>query len=306
MKSIKKTMSIVCSVFALCFLFANVMTVHAAEMDSTKAYVNPVVSSKDVYKDNTKVRLETDAISECITVYYPTGGSVKNIKVNKKGLSAKVTGEYSYKYSSHATTYISLYSVKPGKYTVSFDVYNAAGTKLGKKKVTVLVEHNTSMFKKATFGKQVVMSSTATYKNGTKKSSYKENYKVKGTSGKFKVTANGKYKVTGLVVGYRNADGKMTYKKVKNGGKITLSKTYNYSSKSNSSSSRDYKKYTYIFVSYKDTFTGNSCTYSVTSKRGVKEVKRVYKNKTTGRTSVSYYSTSDYDYWASTYQLWQY
>jgi hypothetical protein len=234
------------------------------------------------------MRMTVDDISS-IDVSYASGDKIANLKSSKpKNLEVTQTYSYNSGYDTGSAT-ISLHANKAGKYTVKFDVVNSAGTKRGSYKITVQVVNNDSLIKKATFGKQVVKSSTTKVKSGAVTTTSVDSYKVKGKSGKLKLTANSQYKITGLVVVSVNKNGKYTYKKIKNGKKVTLSQARAYTSTNpDGSYSKDTYKYTYICVSYKDKFFGNSVTYSVTTKRGRKEVKRVYKNGVTGSTSTSY------------------
>lgn len=306
MKSFKKIMSTAFTLIAFCFLFANVMTVSAEEKIPGKVYVDPYWTVKDKLKNTTKLRVVTEQFHE-FKVEYGAGDKIKNLKVNKKGMSAAVT--YSRSENSAAEDYgyseITLYATKPGKYKVSFNVVGADGKKVAKKSVTVQAVNGSGVIKKVTFGKQTVLEKSATLKNGTKKTVYKENFKVKGSSGKMKVTPNSQYKITGMVVVSLDKNGKEVYKKIKNGGTVTLSKEYDSLRRTSTYKETSGKKWTYIYISYKDTFFGDTCTYSVSKRRGVKEVKRVYKDKLTGWSSVSYYQAEDHEDEAS-FSLWQY
>lgn len=298
MKSFKKIMSIAFTLIAFCFLFANVITVNAEEKTPGKVYVAPYQTVKGKWKDTTKMRVVTDQFAE-FTVEYGEGDSIKNLKVNKKGLSAAVT--YSYNedrdYKDYGYSNITLYSTKPGKYKVSFNVVGADGKTVAKKSVTVQVVHSTELIKKATFGSQTVLANSVSLKNGTKKTTYKENRKVKGSSGKLKISPNSQYKITGMVVVSLDKNGKEVYKKIKNGGTVNLSKAYASLYRTPTYKSQSGKKWTYVYVSYKDTFFGNTCTYSISKSRGVKEVKCVYKNKLTGSISISYNPGSNFSLW---------
>lgn len=298
MKKFKKIMSMAFALFAFCFLFTNVITVHAEEKKPGKVYVEPVLNAKGKWKDTTKMRILTDEM-DSFEVEYGVADSIKNLKVNKKGLTAAVTYSYSgnMDYEDRGYSRISLYSTKPGKYTVSFNVVDAAGKSLGKKKMIIQVVHTTALIKKATFGKQTIVSHAVSYKNGAKKTVNKYTEKVTGSAGKLKITANSQYKITGLIVRYVDKNGKYVYKKINNGGNLTLSKTYGSVSRSTSGSSRSSKKYTDIWISYKDTFTGDTCKCSVVKNRGIKEVKRVYKTKLTGISRVQYSPYQDISLW---------
>lgn len=298
MKSLKTILSSVFAMLAVCFLFANVMMVQAEERVDGKVYVAPYENVKGKLKDTTKLRVLTDEFKS-IRIHHGAGDKIQKLKVNKKGLSAAVTTYSSDNITSrdYGYSYLEFYGTKPGKYKVSFSVVGVDGKTVAKKSITVQVVHSNATFKKISFGSQVVQLNTVTFKNGTKKIVNKSNTKVKGSSGVLRVTPNSQYKVTGIIVEYVDKNGKLVYKKIKNGGTVTLSKTYSRIEKSTTSYSRSSKKYTTLYISYKDTFFGDTCKYSIVKNRGRKEVKRVYKNAQTGRTEVSYSQYSSVDLW---------
>ncbi|MDE6432920.1 MAG: hypothetical protein K2L07_01675 [Lachnospiraceae bacterium] len=302
MKRIKSIMMCAFALLTFCALFANVQTVHAASYVNGNIYVNPVEDVKGNIKDCKKVRVTTyaDSISS-FDVRYGSGDKIANLKVNKKGLEARVTDTENY--SSYGEADISLYATKPATYKVSFDVVNSKNQKRGHYIVQVQAVNSSSVIKKAVFGKQTVESNSASIKKGVKKNSSKSSYKVKGKSGKFKITANSQYKITGIVVVSVNKKGQYVYKKFKNGKKLALSQ--NYDSISTDAywgiTSKPLKKYTYIYVSYKDKFFGHTQTYSISKARGRKEIKSVYKNGITGSRTTNYYRRP-----SATIELWQY
>ena len=296
MKRIKSTMLCMMALMTFSLMFVNVLTVQAAkEKTPGGVYVEPYTDSKGNVKEQKKFRVVTYSTGESFNVEYGPNNKIKSLKVNKKGMTAKVTEKYSnnsddYNYNS-AT--ISLYATKAGTYTVSFKVVNSKGKTRKKCKVKVQAVNSSSLIKKVTFGKKTVISRSSSTKGGAKKTVTKESTKVSGKSGKLKITPNSQYKITGMVVLSVGKNGKYSYKKVKNGKKITLSKKY-YKGESASSDlySRPTKKYTYIYVSYKDKFLGSSVTYSVAKKDGKKVVKRVYTGR--GYKSTDYFSGLSY------------
>lgn len=303
MRKMKKVVTSTFTVLMFCFLFATVLTVHAetAPVDG-KIYINYDKDVNGNLKERKKIRISTyaDSVSS-IDVRYGSGDKISNLKVNKKGLEAQIV--YTYNNTDYGSADIGIYATKPGTYKVSFDVVNSANQRRGRYTVQVQAVNSSRLIKKAVFGKQTVVSNTASIKKGVKKNSYKESCKVKGASGKFKITANSQYKITGIIVVSVDKNGKYTYKKFKNGKKLTLSKNYESTSTNanDGTKSRSAKKKTYIYVSYKDKFLGDSVTYSISSARGRKEVKCVEKNAFSGRRTTSYSR-----YLGATITLWQY
>ena len=303
MKNIKRIMMSAITVMTFCLMFANVLTVQAetSPVDG-KIYINYGYDVKGNVKEQKKIRVTTysDDIKS-FNVRYGSGDKIANLKVNKKGLEAKVTS--STNDSDYGYSYIGLYATKPATYKVSFDVLNSSNAKRGHYTVQVQAVNNNNVIKKATFGKQTVISNTSTIKKGVKKNSSKYSNKVKGSSGKLKISANSQYKITGIVVVSVDKNGKYSYKKFKNGKKLTLSKNYEYTHTSAYAGTKEHShtKNTYICVSYKDKFLGDSVTYSITSARGRKEVKRVWKDGFTGAKSTDYSRCP-----SATFTLWQY
>lgn len=303
MSKMKKVVTSTFTVLMFCFLFANVLTVHAeTEPVDGKVYINYGYDVKGNVKEQKKMRISTYADSvPSFDVRYGSGDKISRLKVNKKGLQASVVDTTNY--SNYGYSEIGVYATKPGTYKVSFDVVNSANQKRGHYTMQVQAVNSSAVIKKAAFGKQTVISNGASIKKGVKKNSSKESCKVKGTSGKFKITANSQYKITGIIVVSVDKNGKYSYKKFKNGRKLALSKNY----ESTSTSADDGRKYhslkknTYIYVSYKDKFFGDSVTYSISGARGRKEVKCVEKNAFTGRRTTSYSRQP-----GATITLWQY
>ncbi len=328
MKRQKKLLVGLTMAFAFCFLFANVLSVQAfttANKVKDAVYVDAVTNAKGNWVNTTKHRINTFSINS-FEVEFGQGAQIRNLKSNKKGLEVKQTEYYANR--SYHNTYdangnlsgefrygsarISLYATKTGSYKVTFDVYSSAGVKLKKYTVNVLAVNDTGVIKTATLGKTKLRTLKTKLKKGVLTKSSSVINKVNEKSGKLKFTANTKYKITGFVVKGVNKNGKAFYKKYKNGKNIKLSEAYAYkeSDAYDNSSSNPAKKYTYIYVSYKDTFTGDTCTYSVSKKRGKKEIVRTYKEKNTGKKTISYDPTSSddeyYDFSGTILTLWNY
>ena len=300
MKRIKSTMLCMMALMTLSLMFVNVLTVQAAkEKTPGGVYVEAYTDSKGNVKEQKKFRAETYETTT-IDVEYGPSNRIKDLKVSKKGMTAKVTYEDSDPYYDGDAT-ISLYPTKTGTYTVSFKVVDGNGKSRKSYKLKVLATNDDRLIKKATFGKKTVVQHSASIKNGTKKVVNKNSCKVSGKSGKLKITPNSQYKITGIVVATVGKSGQYSYKKIKNGRTISLSKAYAYSDTDaySSTHSRPSRKYTYIYVSYKDKFLGNSVTYSVSKKRGRKEIKEVSSDRY-GKST--YYSKNP----GANITLWQY
>ena len=161
MKRIKSTMLCMMALMTFSLMFVNVLTVQAAkEKTPGGVYVEPYTDSKGNVKEQKKFRVVTYSTGESFNVEYGPNNKIKSLKVNKKGMTAKVTEKYSnnsddYNYNS-AT--ISLYATKAGTYTVSFKVVNSKGKTRKKCKVKVQAVNSSSLIKKVTFGKKTVIS----------------------------------------------------------------------------------------------------------------------------------------------------
>lgn len=192
-------------------------------------------------------------------------------------------GQMDYEYS---TATIQLTSTKAGNYTVSI----SANGQTRKLKVYVTAYGGDRMVS-ATLGKTALDKYTRKASDKGSTTTYTADYKVKSSlkSGKLKIKADKGIKITGLIVATINKDGKAVYKKVKNGGKISLSQTFDYKTTSaNGYYSHSSKKHTYVYVSYKDKNLGTYATYAVTSKHGVKQIKRTIKYASDSKKYVDY------------------
>lgn len=204
-------------------------------------------------------------------------------------------GQPDYGYS---TAVIHLASTKAGTYTVSV---SAAGVT---QKLKVYVTANGGGIVSATLDKKSIEKSSRKASDATVTTTDSWNYKVssKAKSGKLKVKGDKGIKITGLVVASIDKNGKAVYKKVKNGGKISLSQALAADYKDYTGYYRkDAKKRTNVLISYKDTYTGFSVTYAVTSKHGYKQIKVTTKHAGDGKSYVSYL-----DYGYGTLNLWAY
>lgn len=206
-------------------------------------------------------------------------------------------GQLDYEYS---TATIQLTSTKAGTYTVNVNV-NGQATKL---KVYVTTYGGDKAVSVALGKTSLSKTSRKASDNGSTVSTASD-YRVKSTttSGKLKIKADKGIKITGLVVASVDKNGKAVYKKVKNGKKITLSKALEYKdTRPYGYYSKDARKRTYVYVSYKDSYLGTYTTYSVTTKHGVKQIKRTIKYASDSKKYVDYL-----DYGAGcTFDIWTY
>lgn len=192
-------------------------------------------------------------------------------------------GQVDYEYSKAR---IQLTSTKAGNYTVSI----SANGQTRKLKVSVTA-YGGDRVVSATLGKTTLKKSARKASDKASTMSYVSDYRISSSlkSGKLKIKADKGIQITGLIVATVNKDGKAVYKKVKNGGKISLSQ--NLASKSTLVSgyyNRSSRKHTYIYVSYKDKNLGTYTTYAVTNKHGVKQIKRTIKYASDSKKYVDY------------------
>lgn len=193
--------------------------------------------------------------------------------------------EYATDYE-YSTASIRLDSTKAGTYSVKIKVGSKTTT------VKVYVVANDTPYAQVKLNKSVLKKVGRKASSKSITSTYQSNYYVssKTKSGKLKLSATKGYKITGMVVAYVNKDGKAVYKKVKNGKKITLSQALaSRYTNTNGYYSKSAKKQTSVFVSYKDSYTGYSITYTPVKKGGVKKIKRTIK--TPGKTTMVDYLT---------------
>lgn len=194
-------------------------------------------------------------------------------------------GQMDYEYSKAR---IQLTSTKAGNYTVSI----SANGQTRKLKVCVTT-YGGNRVVSATLGKAALTKSTRKASDKASTETYVSDYRVSSSlkSGKLKIKADKGIKITSLIVATVNKDGKAVYKKVKNGGKISLSQALASKSTSiNGYYSRSSRKHTYVYVSYKDKNLGTYTTYAVTNKHGVKQIKRTIKYASNSKKYVDYLS----------------
>ena len=138
---------ITCAVLTLC-LCAGLLLIPSAPVSAATGPSAPKAVDVSYYKNYPMVN------DSAISVQLGTNGkNIKNIKTSSKNLKAKVT-RLSLSSSSNSG-YVGVYAKKTGKYTVSFDVYNAQNKKIKKFTVKVNVTEptfsNNSPFKSVTF-----------------------------------------------------------------------------------------------------------------------------------------------------------
>jgi hypothetical protein len=308
MKMFKKLTMGLTAAFAFCLLFANVLTVQAYNSAHTenKVYVNRTTDANGNYINQTKFRIGLFRIYT-INLDFPENAEVTNVKANKSGMDVKLT-YYNSSYDTYSTwdaankkyvdptfklghATISYMATKAGIYKISFNVGGAAYT------VNVLATED-QIFTKAVLGKKKLFASKNVVKKGQYSGSEDVMYKVSDTKGKLKFTPGTKYKITGFVVRYVDKNGKEKSKKYKNGKNIKLSQAvYRIEKGADGDSYKSPRKETQIYISYKDTFTGNSDTYSVVKNRGKKEVKLVSKKNITKINTVSYNPDASLTLW---------
>ena len=308
MKKMKQLFAVVAFALAFSFVFMNAQDVEAAgnERQEGVVYVNPTYNGERVWKSINKMRIE-DGTESSFNVYFGNEGDyISDVKVNKKGLIAGVTYQYSgywneYNYSCYGT--IGLVAQKAGNYKVTFKVCKADGSVAGSYTMKVYCTDDTYLYKNIKLGSTTVYKTATTKKGTTYTTKSESNYKVSSglTSAKLSITPNKGYKITGMVVVYRDSKGMPKTQKLKNNKSIKLSQQYDSRSyNSDGTTSLNTRMWTEVFVSYKDTYLGTSRTYSVAKKSGVPMIKCVTKNidgtKTTTFSQISY-AGGDISFW---------
>ena len=168
---------ITCAVLTLC-LCAGLLLIPSAPVSAATGPSAPKAVDVSYYKNYPMVN------DSAISVQLGTNGkNIKNIKTSSKNLKAKVT-RLSLSSSSNSG-YVGVYAKKTGKYTVSFDVYNAQNKKIKKFTVKVNVTEptfsNNSPFKSVTFNNKEYDYAKAVYNKNSVKVNVKMNkgYKLK-------------------------------------------------------------------------------------------------------------------------------
>ncbi len=239
MKTTKKFFLLLATIFTMSVLMFGSCITSSAATYPKKIRVYPLSTST--------VSVTLDAV----------GDQIANIKATNKNLKAKLTHT---NVSQHNGTMernecsITLYAKKQGKYTLKFDILDAAGSVKTKASITVFAK-NDSPVKKFTFGGKLY-----DYNNFTGKKSGK--VKVVMNKGyKLKKIEVGKYKVN---IGEDGSDSEMVYTAIKNNAKVTLSQTpYTYSYTDGAPDDYYYNRYwtkeavapTYIRITYIDKYT---------------------------------------------------
>ena len=260
-------------------------------------YVNPVVDQNGRWVSISKLRMRAFS-TQTIRADINTTARL-SVASSKPSVLKAVMTDYDYadnvKFDLSdggegvVTATISLYATKTGTYTVTVTATLKDGT-IRQQKIKVLVTAATGAYKKIKYGKKTVMSKSGKISKGQLKTKASQSLRVTKKSGKLTVTPNSQYKITGIIIESVDKKGKPVFKKIKNGKNIKVSRGYLYTDTHarDNSFSKTPRKYTYVYISYKDKFTGDTYTYSITKERGKKEVKLVSTDKRTGRKNVKY------------------
>lgn len=285
MKKVKQLFAVIALAFAFAFVLADTQDVQAAASKRAEGvvYINPTYNGERVWKSINKMRMMDGEESSFYVYFGRAGDYISDVKVNKKGLIAGVTYQYSGSWSENDYNCygtIGLIAQKTGTYKVSFKVRKADGSVAGSYTMRVYCTSNDYIYKTIKLGSNTVYSAVVTKKGTTYTTKTTQDFKVANglTSAKLSITPNAGYKITGIVVVYRDAKGVAKTQKVKNNRTIKLSQQYAsryyYSDGTTSTSA---KMVTAVYVSYKDRYLGTSRTYSVVKKSGVKMIKCVEK-----------------------------
>lgn len=132
---------------------------------------------------------------------------VKNLKTSSKNLKAKITSinMNTYNQQTPDTASISLYAIKKGTYTVSFDIYNESEKKVSSHTVKVYVNTDQAI-------KSVTFAGEQTYALTEK------------TKGKLAVTMNKGYTLKKIILETYDKTGEEKTQQVKNNSIVTLGK----------------------------------------------------------------------------------
>lgn len=310
MKKLRQLLTVATLVLALGFVFVNCSEVNAAPAERTRGvtYVNPPSNSGTVWKSVKKMRMEENNGASFDVCFGNEGDYISDVKVNKKGLKAAVTYQYSGywgtgRYNCYGT--IGLRATKSGTYKVSFKVRNQAGVVIGSHTMKVYCTDNSYLYKEIKIGSQTAYKYIVSKKGTTYTEKYASNYKVPEglTSATLSITPNKGYSITGIVVVYRDKNGVPKTQKTKNKRSIKLSQQYDYRNYGyDGEETHPTKMWTEVFVSYKDKYLGTYVKYSVVKKSGVKMIKRV--EKLADGTKKTSYSTLDYT--SGSISFWRY
>lgn len=213
---------IICAVLTLC-LCAGLLLIPSAPVSAATTPSAPKAVDVFYYKNYPMVN------DYAISVQLGTDGqTIKNVKTSGKDLKAKVT-RLSLS-TSQRSGYIGVYAKKTGKYTVSFDIYNAQNKKIKKLTVKVNVTESTSTnngpFKSVTFDNKVYDYEKAIYNKNSVKINVKMNKGYKLKKIEYKTYSEPAAKTTPYnSTNYSNSE---ITKTVKNGKSITLGRYGSY------------------------------------------------------------------------------
>lgn len=183
------------------------------------------------------------------SVNFPSAGcKLSGLKSKSSNLVVRQT--YYSTSTTSAFARVSFYAKKTGTYKIVFKIKNKAGMTLGSTKtVRVHVSETGGIVKSVTLGKTTVKNGDDIYTTANK--------------GKLTVKLNTGYKIKKIEVGKYNSNGEVQYKKVKNGKAIYIGNVgYSYYSDDYETGtytlSRDLLAYTYVRITYVDTFSTDS------------------------------------------------
>ena len=302
----KKLKRLLMAVFAAAFITLTLPgTIHAAAEVKFNVYEN--ANGEDMTLD--RMIVQTNELAHFDVQIGGSTAEVKDVKVNKpKFMDVSVTESASLNIggveeASFSMYRITLYPTKKGDYKVTFTVEGKKYT------MKVRVVDTYTYYKNVKFGSQLVYAFKRTASNGSYTTQTRYKYNVKGKSGKFKIENNKDIKqtVTGLIVATTNKKGKLVLKKYKNGGNIKLSEAVHTSTSDDGLViTRDNAKYTYIFVSQKNGYTGYEYIYTIDkNEAGQNAIKYVLKHPDGTLSKPVYYTTYDEikDHYG--FRLWQ-
>lgn len=268
---------------------------------STKYKKGVYISTSYLYNSskwvNTKITRSTIYTKGGFYVYLPErGDTIANLKATKNKAIVRVshTGSTYVQTGSTYTyvpyVYISYITNKPGTINITFKIKKADGKYRSKKvhKFTVISSPDNYSFKNISFGGHTIFDAKTVMKNKIKTTKTISDYRTGLSSGRFYVTPNDGYKITGLVVCTTDKDGSYKARSYANGATIPTSQNPSYGSFNGGSESGTTRKYTYVYISYKDTKLHTAYKYSVVNVHGTQEIKCVHRDSD-GKVYTSYY-----------------
>lgn len=268
---------------------------------STKYKKGVYISPSYLYNSSkwvsTKVVRNTVYTSGGFYVYLPErGDTIANLKATKNKAIVRIdhTGSTSIQTGTTYTyvpyVYVSYRTNKPGTINITFKIKKADGKYRSKKvhKFTVISTLNGSAIKNINFAGHTIYDTKTVIKNKIKTTKTVSDYRTGLSSGRFYVTPNEGYKITGLVVATTEKDGSLKARSYANGATIPTSQNPEFGSFSGGSESGTTRKYTYIYISYKDTKLHTASKYSVVNVHGTQEIKCVSRDSD-GKVYTNYY-----------------